>query len=426
VIDQDSDQTLTLHNVLYVPSSPVNIYSTIQFNTEGGTFTTTAKRAYLTDHTCRTLSTNQHYNHIYLLKGVVPDLIGQGFAELHAAYVALLTDAQTPSHSTWHRRFGHPGHDTVPRIKHLQCVSGLILESSDPLPQCTGCVIGKYKRSPFPTDTKTYTPLELVHSDISGPYPPALNKHRWFTTLRDHCTGFTLVHTHTHKHEAATFVQSAINKLERESGRKVLYLRTDRGSEYMSKAMQDWLNAQAIEHQPTAVESSASNGVAERVNLTLMNRVRATLAETNQPRLLWPWALNHVAHAHNFIPAGKQTKTPHELLFGEVPDVSHLRAFGAAVASWTPLNRRSDKLAPQADLGRFVGYTSSNKIFQVRRNRKGNRAWGGRRVRDTPVHAMHLPVACRPSGVQCVITVGRHSVSVVADAQHACRGMQPW
>ena len=102
-----------------------------------------------------------------------------------------------------------------------------------------------------------------------------------------------------------------------------------------------------------------------RVNLTLMNRVRASLVHSNQPRLLWPWALQHVAHALNYIPSASNTKTPHELMFNTRPDVSHLHVFGAAVASWVPTQDRPDKLVPRAHQARFVGYTPSDKIFKV-------------------------------------------------------------
>ena len=367
VKDAHSNQTFTLHNVMYVPSCPVNIYSTTQLNREGGTFTTTSTQAKLTDRHGRTLTSRMHYRHIYLLNGVYPS---------HSAFATSHNDLET-----WHRRLGHVGYESLHRMRTLHCVDGLIVEADpSPPPECTACVTGKFKRSPFPTDTKTYRPLQLVHSDICGDFPVALNGHRWFTTVRDKATGYTLVHTHAHKHEAAHFVQTSILKLERKTGLKVQCLRTDRGSEYMSNEMQLWLKSKGIEHQPTPIESSATNGVAERVNLTLMDRVRATLADTNQPRLLWPWALQHVAHALNFIPSATQSKTPHELLFGTPPDVSHLHAFGAAVAAWKPLQKRADKLEPRADLGRFVGYTSSSKIYQVCSRHSSIRASRGERV----------------------------------------------
>ena len=351
VKDEHSNETFVLRNVMFVPSSPVNIYSTTQLNLEGGSFSTTPSCARLTDLSGRTLKSKKHYKGIYLFSAIYPE---------HTMFASM------NDYDTWHKRLGHPSHDALKRMISLKCVDGLIIEDTSPPSECIGCITGKFKRSPFPRDLKPYNPLDLLHTDISGDYPAALNGHRFFTTLRDHSTGYTLVHTHAHKSEAAEFLKTSILKLERDTGLKVKAVRSDRGSEYTSTHMQEWFKAHNIDQQLTTVESSASNGVAERVNLTLMNRVRATLVESNQPRLLWPWALKHVAHALNFIPATTSSKTPHELLYGTPPDVSHLHAFGAAVAAWTPTQNRADKLVPRADLCRFVGYSNSTKIFQVR------------------------------------------------------------
>jgi len=352
VTDPDKNATFALHGVMHVPDCPVNIFSTTELNLEGGTFATTRSTATIRASSGNTLTTTQNYKGIFILPALLPSSV---------CYIHLTND----SLETWHRRFGHVGYDTLKRIVTLKCVDGMIVEGDAHPPECIACVTGKFRRSPFPTDTKTYAPLEMLHSDISGDYPTALNGHRYFTTVRDKATGYTVVHSHSHKHEAATFVKNTINSLERETGRRVRYLRTDRGGEYMSHDMQQWLQSKTITHQPTTVESSASNGVAERVNLTLMNRVRATLVHSNQPRLLWPWALQHVAHALNYIPSASNTKTPHELMFNTRPDVSHLHVFGAAVASWVPTQDRPDKLVPRAHQARFVGYTPSDKIFKV-------------------------------------------------------------
>lgn len=350
VQDQDG-HALTLHQVMHVPNCPVNIYSTSKLNAEGGSFTATNLFARIITHLGLILTTFLHFRRIYLLNGVYPT---------HSVFASIANDWHT-----WHKRLGHPSYDSIKRMRTLKCANGLIVESDDPPSECPACVAGKMSRTPFHTDTKHYLPLDLVHSDICGPFPVALNGHRYFTTVRDKATGYSLVKTHTLKSESFGIVKDLIIKLQRTSGLRVKTLRSDRGSEFMSHNMQAWLRDNGIEHQPTPIESSNTNGVAERLNRTIMDRVRATLLESNQPRHLWPWAVEHVSHALNFIPSSSRTLTPHELLLGYPPDVSHLHSFGAAVAAWKPTQRRSDKLEPRADLGRFVGYTPSRKIYQV-------------------------------------------------------------
>ena len=100
-----------------------------------------------------------------------------------------------------------------------------------------------------------------------------------------------------------------------------------------------------------------------------MDRLRATLAETNQPRLLWPWAVQHIVTAMNFIPFNHATKTPHEAMFGSKPSVNFLKAFGAKVVAWVPTQQQPDKLSPRGVEGRLVGYaddsTSMYKVITV-------------------------------------------------------------
>ena len=91
------------------------------------------------------------------------------------------------------------------------------------------------------------------------------------------------------------------------------------------------------------------------------------MADANQPRLLWNFIVNHVVHAMNMIPAVGMDKSPHELLLGKVPDVSHLRAFGAECVIWTPSSRQLDKLQPRGDLGYMAGYVpESTTMYKVR------------------------------------------------------------
>jgi hypothetical protein len=67
-----SNHSFTINEVLYVPLSPVNIFSTAQLNAEGGTFFTTKSRACLTNSLNKTLTTRKHFQGIYLLQGVYP------------------------------------------------------------------------------------------------------------------------------------------------------------------------------------------------------------------------------------------------------------------------------------------------------------------------------------------------------------------
>ena len=64
------------------------------------------------------------------------------------------------------------------------------------------------------------------------------------------------------------------------TGRKIKVLRTDRGGEYLSKDFESDLSSKGTQHQFTTAYTPEQNGVAERLNRTLINLVRSMLAHS--------------------------------------------------------------------------------------------------------------------------------------------------
>ena len=61
--------------------------------------------------------------------------------------------------------------------------------------------------------------------------------------------------------------------LEKSSGEKIKILCTDEGSEYTSKEFEDYLKKNGICHECTVPKTPEQNGVAERMNRTLVETV---------------------------------------------------------------------------------------------------------------------------------------------------------
>ena len=62
---------------------------------------------------------------------------------------------------------------------------------------------------------------------------------------------------------------------------------SDRGGEYTSKEFEDYLSRKGIKHRLTIHDTPEQNGVAERLNRTLVEKSRAMLLESNLPKSLW-------------------------------------------------------------------------------------------------------------------------------------------
>jgi len=361
-IHDDAGIPYEMKHVMHVPASPVNLFSTIKLNQEGGNFLTTPTHATLsTNHS--TLFTTKTYKGIYALT-VSPPL-----NEFHAT-----TQVQRPpigaTIEAWHSRFGHIGFRTLMTMITKNLVHGLhVIGNMVDKVTCMSCILGKFSKQPYPTQPAPGAPLELIHSDLCGPLPPGLNGHKFFCTVRDKFSGYTIAKTLKDKSDAPEFIMNTITYLEKHNAHNlsVKSIRLDKGGEYTSHTLVSWLEKKGIKVHYTGTECHQSNGPAERINRTIMDRVRATLIESNQPRLLWPWIVGHVTTALNLIPyAPRPHTTPHQTMFGSVPDVSFLRPFGCRVATFVSTQSRPDKLCAQGVEGRLVGYVpDSTSMYQV-------------------------------------------------------------
>ena len=75
--------------------------------------------------------------------------------------------------------------------------------------------------------------------------------------------------TKTQKEVFARFLEwKAI--VEKSSGRKLKVLRTDNGGEYTSTKFEAYLKAEGVRHERTVPKTPEQNGVAERLNRTLV------------------------------------------------------------------------------------------------------------------------------------------------------------
>jgi transposase InsO family protein len=103
-------------------------------------------------------------------------------------------------------------------------------------------------------------------------------------------------------------------------------LRSDRGGEYLSGAFDQHLKKAGTARKLTTHDTPQLNGVAERLNRTLLERIRALTHASGLPKSLWGEALRHAAWLKNRTAmCALDGKTPFEALYGRPPDLSTLR-----------------------------------------------------------------------------------------------------
>ena len=152
---------------------------------------------------------------------------------------------------------------------------------------------------------------------------------------------------------------------EKESGKQVKRFRTDGGGEYTSKKFAEYLKSEGILKETTTPYTPQSNGVVERANRTIMERVRCMLDDAGLSKKYWAFAVSVAVYLKNRTPTRSVVgKTPYEAWHGRKPSLKHLRVFGCLAFVHVPKEKRK-KLDYRATPGIFVGYSISTKQYLV-------------------------------------------------------------
>ncbi|KAJ9562356.1 hypothetical protein OSB04_007516 [Centaurea solstitialis] len=241
----------------------------------------------------------------------------------------------------WHCRLGHINKKRVELL-----LKGGFLGTFDykPFDNCESCLSGKMTKQPFNKENERATDL------------------------------YGYVYLMRHKSESFERFREFQNEVQNQLGRKIKFLRSDRGGEYLSDEFDNHLMECGIVSQLTPPYTPQMNGVSERRNRTLLDMVRSMMCRSTLPMSFWGHALETAAHILNRAPTKSVEKTPYELWKGKKPNISFLRIWGCEVYVKRPT---SEKLKPKSDKCFFVGYPKTtvgyyfynpeeNKVFVAR------------------------------------------------------------
>uniref|UniRef100_A0A1Y1JUX7 Integrase catalytic domain-containing protein n=1 Tax=Photinus pyralis TaxID=7054 RepID=A0A1Y1JUX7_PHOPY len=134
-------------------------------------------------------------------------------------------------------------------------------------------------------------------------------------------------------------------------------LRTDQGGEYLSKEQDKWYKMKGIQIHTTVAYSPQQNGVEERFNRTVTEKIRMMLMESQMPKKLWCEAALTGVYLINRSPTAalNDNKTPAEKWYDHSPDLNKLRMFGCKAFAWIPDQLRR-KLSPKCRESVMIGY----------------------------------------------------------------------
>ncbi|KAJ9558658.1 hypothetical protein OSB04_013272 [Centaurea solstitialis] len=133
----------------------------------------------------------------------------------------------------WHCRLGHINKKRVELL-----LKGGFLGTFDykPFDNCESCLSGKMTKQPFNKENERATDLlEIIHTDVCGPFSHVVRGgYRYFITFTDDFSRYGYVFLMRHKSESFEKFREFQNEVQNQLGRKIKFLRSDRGGEYLS------------------------------------------------------------------------------------------------------------------------------------------------------------------------------------------------
>ncbi|KAK1628450.1 hypothetical protein QYE76_002765 [Lolium multiflorum] len=339
-----SGLVLSLNNCYYVPALSMNIISGSCLMQDGYSFKSE-------NNGCSIFMNNIFYGRAPQKNGLF--LLDLDSSDTHIHNIdAKRIKLNDNSTYMWHCRLGHIG---VKRMKKLH-TDGL-LESLDfeSLDRCEACLMGKMTKTPFSGMMERATDLlEIIHTDVCGPMSVASRGgYRYVLTFTDDLSRYGYIYLMKHKSETFEKFKEFQSEVENQRNKKIKFLRSDRGGEYLSYEFGMHLKKCGILSQLTPPGTPQRNGVSERRNRTLLDMVRSMMSLTDLPLSFWSYALETAAFTLNRAPSKSVETTPYELWFNKKPKLSFLKVWGceAYVKKLQP-----DKLEPKAEKCVFIGY----------------------------------------------------------------------
>lgn len=346
------DNVIQVNNVLYVPGLAANLLSVSTIVSKGHKVTFNNKGCEVQNGKGEVVCTATLGNKLYTIDT--------------SKEVAHLASSSQNSNDTylWHLRMGHLN---IPDVKKLpSCTDGVTLTQEQSNVTCTHCMEGRQARIPFKNiGSRATKPLELIHSDLCGPMEnTSFGGMKYFITYIDDFTRMVYVYFLKDKLTILETFKDFKLKVENELNHKITKLRTDNGKEYCNINFEKYLSNHGIIHQTSTPYTPQQNGMAERMNRTLVERARCMLFFANLEKRYWAEAVAAAAYIINRSPTKSlQGKTPYEMWKGKKPTLSHMKIFGSEAMVYVPKEKRQ-KWDRKSVKMIFVGYCDNTKGYR--------------------------------------------------------------
>jgi len=282
----------------------------------------------------------------------------------------------------WHKRLGHPG---PAAIEHLvQQAEGVRIKGITTV-ECNSCGRAKLRRQIRRAPRNNNEgPGERLAIDFHAYEAQSITKEKSQMLIMDRFSGIQWDLYFTDNRTAASIIAKLANFilfLKNHFNITVKVIESDNEITTVKPQVQHWLATKGIIVEPSAPDTQAQNGGAERSGGVNKEKARAMRLDANLSWELWPEITRAAVYLYNRTPNySNNWKTPYEIFFTRIafsngivtslrkPNLSYLKAYGCKAFAMSDDTHRGksrlQRLDPKAWIGYLVGYRSSN-IYRI-------------------------------------------------------------
>jgi len=191
------------------------------------------------------------------------------------------------------------------------------IDLSQTPPKCDSCICGKQGHTPVPKmrqGERSSHRLGIIYVDLTGPEAvKSASGNSYVMNIVDDHSSHPWTFCLKLKSDVLPILQNWALQAEAESGERIGIIQTD-GGKLDSDAMETWCSTNRYILQTTAPYTSAHNGRAECMHLTVMNRMHAMCASTPKvPPNRWDEFALTAGYLSARMPTQTLGKTPYEV-----------------------------------------------------------------------------------------------------------------
>ena len=296
-------------------------------------------------------------------------------AELYNIPTAFLSSSSsTDVLGLMHERTGHQNKRSLIECVKSRLVTGLQIEDKhirkfkqDDRHLCDICARSKLTRTIFKK-------LHTVRGQALGDYIsvdiavfvncPSREGYKYVACFTDHATKFSWVYPMRTRDEFIEKLRHLIDVELHSHGAKMKHYHADGGAELISKLVLTLLKREGSRYTWNPADTPELNATSERRFRTLGERCLSMLLRAGLPVDFW-WDAYETS---NYLTVRLPTKTAHgymtpfEGVYGEVPDLSHLRIWGCKAYLKVPKNYQRKDWRDKSFAGYFVGYSEPGEM----------------------------------------------------------------